>query len=120
LTALVDNAIRHACSRVTVTVIHRGSYAVAVVADDGAGIDPPVLSRMFERFASTATPVDGRYRHYGLGLALVAELAHRYGGRVTAHGSAGGGAELHLFLPSAAKKAPALDAGPKRRWRTLF
>jgi two-component system OmpR family sensor kinase len=116
LTALIDNAIRHATSSVTVTVIPRGSQAVAVVADDGAGIDPAMLSRMFERFASTANPANGHARRYGLGLALVAELAHRYGGRVTAYNSAAGtGAELHLLLPIAVPPRPS-DTVPRRWW----
>lgn len=119
LTALVDNAIRHASSVVLVSVRARGSRAVVQVADDGPGIDAEILPRLFERFESSAGEesgadehADGGRRRYGLGLALVSEVAARHGGEVSAHnGSAVGGphagaagaegATLELWLPGA-------------------
>jgi signal transduction histidine kinase len=102
LTALLDNAVRHADTMVTVTVEQSESRAVVDVTDDGPGIDPAILPRMFERFASTAVPngaPTGR-RRYGLGLALVSEIAARHGGTISAHPAPGGGAVLRLTLPA--------------------
>jgi signal transduction histidine kinase len=96
--ALLDNAIRHATTEVRVTVSAAARQAVVEVADDGAGIDPAMLPTLFERFASGS---DGRGtgpRRYGLGLALVAEIAAQHGGTVSARNDAGGAA-LRVALP---------------------
>ena len=100
--ALVDNALDHASSRVEVDVsTHRGSCRVAV-ADDGPGIDDDVLPQVFERFAS-AREADSPRRHYGLGLALVADVAAAHGGKVEAGRRTDGrdGAVLTVTLPKA-------------------
>ncbi|HVK36714.1 MAG TPA: HAMP domain-containing sensor histidine kinase [Microlunatus sp.] len=103
LTALVDNALGHARSEVVVSVGRRGRVVVVEVRDDGPGISEDVLPRMFTRFAgdrSEAT-IPGARRHYGLGLALVSEIAARHGGIVTAANrpAPDSGAVLRLELP---------------------
>jgi signal transduction histidine kinase len=99
--ALVDNALDHATTAVTVDVRGgRGSCQIAVT-DDGPGIDAEVLPRMFQRFASTREATSPR-RHYGLGLALVADVAAAHGGKVSAAPREDGhGAVLTLTLPLA-------------------
>ncbi|HEY4461000.1 MAG TPA: HAMP domain-containing sensor histidine kinase [Pseudonocardiaceae bacterium] len=99
LLALVDNAVRHASETVTITIGREGNKAVVVVHDDGDGIDPDMLPRLFERFASAAEPT-GQRRRYGLGLALVSEIADRHGGAVSAQNGTDGGATLRLTLPA--------------------
>src|SRR5262249_54715171 len=106
LSALVDNAVRHARSTVTVEVLLRGGDAVVEVADDGPGLDPAVLPRLFERFGPAAGPTTGG-RH-GLGLALASEVVGRHGGRVTPVRQSGGGAVLRLTLPASRPR--------RRRW----
>jgi len=83
VTALVDNALDHATSSVEVVVRTAPQEVSVVVRDDGPGIPAEQAGRVFARFASgrTSTGPDGR-RHYGLGLALVAEVAHQHGGEV--------------------------------------
>jgi signal transduction histidine kinase len=101
ITALLDNAVRHAASSVTVTVTAVDHRALLDVIDDGPGIDPEVLPRMFDRFATARpqpSPTPGR-RRYGLGLALVSDVATRHGGDVTAETTQGGGTRLRLSLP---------------------
>jgi len=99
--ALVDNALDHASSEVSVDVTAgRGSCRIAV-ADDGPGIDEDVLPRIFQRFASARDNASER-RHYGLGLALVADVATAHGGKVEAgRAPRGSGAVLTLTLPLA-------------------
>lgn len=86
ITALVDNAIDHAGSEVVLTVAATRRYVELVVADDGPGISPEAMPRIFERFGGTRredrSDAKGR-RHYGIGLALVAEVAAAHGGDVT-------------------------------------
>jgi signal transduction histidine kinase len=101
--ALVDNALDHAATAVSVDVsVERGACRIAV-ADDGPGIDQDVLPRIFQRFASTRDTPSAR-RHYGLGLALVADVANAHRGSVTAGARPGGsGAVLTLGLPLAGR-----------------
>jgi signal transduction histidine kinase len=102
VTALLDNAIRHAAAAVTVGVRAEsdGRWAVLDVIDDGAGIALDVLPRIFDRFATTR---DGHRstarRRYGLGLALVSDIAARHGGDVAASNVPGGGTRLRMTLP---------------------
>jgi signal transduction histidine kinase len=105
LTALVDNAVRHARTSVVVTVRRTASQVVVDVVDDGPGIQPDVLPRLFERY-ETAQASSSTQRGYGLGLALVSEIATGHGGTVTARNvesptsdGTAGGAVLELRLP---------------------
>uniref|UniRef100_A0A5Q5BP91 histidine kinase n=2 Tax=unclassified Mycobacterium TaxID=2642494 RepID=A0A5Q5BP91_MYCSS len=82
---LVDNAM-DACDRddpwVEVTVNQDETRLLMRVADSGAGMDPETFARAMQRGYSTK-PGDGK-AHHGLGLALVAQVAARHGGTVTA------------------------------------
>jgi signal transduction histidine kinase len=101
--ALVDNALDHAASRVHVGVAREGRKAVVRVEDDGPGIAPEVLPRVCDRFSSSREAVSGSSgrRHYGLGLALVADIARAHGGRVSARNrGVDHGAVMTLELPA--------------------
>ena len=100
VTALIDNAVRHATHTVDVRVRSEGATAALEVADDGSGVDPAVAPRLFERFATAARPGESGERRYGLGLALVAEIATAHEGRVTLLGTTGG-ATFRLSIPAA-------------------
>ncbi len=98
LLATVDNAIRYAVSTVEVAVRHEGRRVVVRVSDDGPGIDAAMLPHLFQRFATTGDNGLGP-RRYGLGLALVSEVAERHGGAVSAENAPGGGAVVRIELP---------------------
>jgi len=119
LTALIDNALRHARHTVTVSVTHDRD-ALVDVADDGPGIDPDLAPRLFTRFASGAPASSTSRRRYGLGLSLVAEIAAAHGGRVEllddASGARTGDARrtiLRLTLPALPQKRRAAPAGDR-------
>ena len=101
VTAVVDNAVRHAARRVGVTVNATRSDVVVDIVDDGPGIDAAVLPRVFERFATSGTHRQDRTRQYGIGLALVSEVISRHSGTVTAANPPDGGALFRIILPSA-------------------
>ena len=85
-TALITNALDFAESDVTVEVRRSGKDAVIRVSDDGPGFPSGTDDRVFERFATTrsdAEQLSSGSRHYGLGLAVVAEIAARHGGKVS-------------------------------------
>jgi two-component system OmpR family sensor kinase len=105
VTALVDNAVRHAAHEVVITVHAQDGVALLDVADDGAGIDPDMAPRLFERFASgRPVPGEGR-RRYGLGLALVSEISAAHDGQVEVLQRPAPGAVLRMRLPSLAAAA---------------
>jgi two-component system OmpR family sensor kinase len=98
LTALLDNAVRHADRTVVVRVAATAREAVLDVTDDGPGVDPALAGRLFDRFASTR-PRTGP-RRYGLGLALVAEIIAAHSGRVELLGDrTGTGTTVRVTLP---------------------
>jgi two-component system OmpR family sensor kinase len=107
---LIDNALRHAPPGSTVEVTGRcaaaasdggGRRVVAVeVRDHGPGFPREFLPRVFERF-QRADPARGRADGgAGLGLAIVATIAHAHHGKVAAGNHPGGGARVRIELPA--------------------
>jgi signal transduction histidine kinase len=97
---LVDNAVRHARSQVTVAVAAEGDDRRITVQDDGPGIPQADRERVFDRFTRLD---DARARDAGgsgLGLAIVQELVRRHGGTVTL-GDASPGLRVDVRLPAA-------------------
>ena len=113
VTAVVDNAVRHAASLVTVSVSTVGRRALVEIADNGPGIDAAVLPRLFERFATTGTERAGATRRYGIGLALVSDVVARHGGTVDARNRSEGGALFTLSLPGVSKTIPRIGRHPR-------
>jgi signal transduction histidine kinase len=94
---LLDNALRHSRSRVSVSLSLEGDWARLVVADDGPGIAPQDRERVFERFyqADPARTAQGA----GLGLSIARWIVEQHRGRILAGESAGGGAAIYVDLP---------------------
>ncbi|HWB80057.1 MAG TPA: ATP-binding protein, partial [Nannocystaceae bacterium] len=74
-----------------------GHYMIVEVRDDGAGIAPEILPRIFEPFFSTKVARKGT----GLGLAGVAAAANALGGAITVDSELGRGSVFRLRLPLA-------------------
>jgi signal transduction histidine kinase/CheY-like chemotaxis protein len=72
-----------------------GSYILVSVTDDGCGIEPSLLSRVFEPFFSTKEVGQGS----GLGLSQVYGFAKESGGHVRIDSELGHGATIRLYLP---------------------
>ncbi|MGW3469469.1 sensor histidine kinase [Saccharopolyspora sp. NPDC000995] len=100
LNALLDNAVRHARADVRVVLSTDARSTLVQVVDDGPGIDPAILPTLFKRFSSAPGGTDRGTRRYGLGLALVSEIAARHGGSVSAQRPDAGGTALRLVLPT--------------------
>jgi len=105
IVALVTNALDHARASVVVSIDVGGRFATVRVTDDGAGFAPEMVDTAFERFnsgrASAAVAEPGATRHYGLGLAIVAEITRRHGGTVAIESSGPSGAAVVARLPLA-------------------
>jgi two-component system sensor histidine kinase BaeS len=98
---LIENALRHARTTVTVTVAGTASVASLVVDDDGAGIAPADLPHVFERLYVARSQPSRQESSSGLGLAIVKELVEAMHGTVAAAPAPGGGARFTVTLPLA-------------------
>lgn len=99
---LVSNAVKYtgAGGRVWVEVERCDGQAVVRVSDDGAGIPPELLPRVFDLFAQGECSLDRRDGGLGIGLTLVRQLVELHGGRVSAHSAGVGmGSEFEILLP---------------------
>jgi len=97
---LVENAVRHASSRVIVAAERSNDSVVLTVDDDGSGIAPEHRAEVFERFTRLE---EGRSRDAGgsgLGLAVVHGIVSAYGGTVTIDDAPIGGARFVVVLPA--------------------
>jgi len=84
----------------SVSVAAQGSEAIVRVADDGVGMSPETLERIFQPFAQAAQSLDRSNGGLGLGLALVKSLVELHGGTVSAHSQGvGRGTEMIVRLP---------------------
>ena len=105
---LLENAIKYGARTVSIGVASRGEWAELAVADDGQGIAPDLLAKLFEPFVQGAQSIDRTRGGLGLGLALVKRLATLHGGTLNAESEgAGKGSRFVLRLPRiAAPEAP--------------
>jgi signal transduction histidine kinase len=83
LVNLLDNAGRHATSKITVIARADGTMATLEVLDDGAGIAPEHRERVFERFTRLEASRDRDAGGTGLGLAIAREIAEAHEGTLT-------------------------------------
>jgi signal transduction histidine kinase len=97
---LMDNAERHASSRVMLSLEESGAQAVLVVADDGPGISDQDAERVFERFTRLDAARTSGSGGTGLGLAISREIVERHHGSLLLLPSEGG-ARFELRIPVA-------------------
>ncbi|MEU8244679.1 HAMP domain-containing sensor histidine kinase [Nonomuraea sp. NPDC048916] len=83
LTNLLDNAARHAKSRIDLTMEVDDGEVVLTITDDGAGIAPEDRERVFERFTRLKEARLKDKAGSGLGLSLSREIATAHGGTLT-------------------------------------
>ncbi|MGO1165224.1 MAG: sensor histidine kinase [Janibacter sp.] len=105
---LLGNALMHTAEDVAIEVATgaEGSTAVLEVRDHGAGIDPDVADRVFERFYRADKARSRARGGSGLGLAIVTAIVHQHGGTVRAVPTPGGGATFRVELPGRTPERP--------------
>jgi signal transduction histidine kinase len=98
LVNLLRNAIKHGDEGGRIEIRARGGAEIALsVEDEGPGIGPRDLPRVFEPFYQGSRNGGGA----GLGLSIVKEMMEAQGGRVTVESSPGWGSRFTLHVPRA-------------------
>ncbi|SMH48407.1 sensor histidine kinase [Azospirillum agricola] len=118
LETIVENLVENAVSfspadgAVSVRLTRVGAWAELVVEDEGPGVDPANLDRIFERYFSQREPGRGMPEdeaaaqqagstHFGIGLWIVRRNIEAFGGRVRAENRPSGGLRMTVALPVA-------------------
>ena len=98
LTNLVDNGLNYG-QRVDITVLDGPKRLRLVLRDQGPGIPPEQLERVFEPFYRLESSRSRDTGGTGLGLSIARNIARAHGGDLTLHNAAEGGLEAVLELP---------------------
>jgi signal transduction histidine kinase len=113
LDALVENAVAHTqeTDAIELRASSLSGQVTIEVADEGCGIPPDALERIFDRFAR-GDPSRAREREgVGLGLAIVDAIARRHGGQCTVRSSPEG-TTFALMLPGLTRRAAEVQPLP--------
>jgi len=104
LANLVDNAVKYGHANGIVRVggkkMNNGKLEI-FVQDDGPGIPPESLDRVFERFYRVDKARSRDQGGTGLGLSIVKHIVHAHGGDVRCESELGKGATFYFTLPAA-------------------
>ncbi|HEX9210621.1 MAG TPA: DUF3369 domain-containing protein [Bradyrhizobium sp.] len=100
---LISNAIKYSPigGKITVAVTHEGNDTVIRVSDEGAGLSPEDLGRLFGRFQRLSAKPTAGESSTGLGLSIVKRIIDMHGGEVTAESDGPGkGSTFTITLPA--------------------
>src|SRR6476469_4570913 len=102
LTNLLDNAMQFTSSghAVQFRAGPKDSVVEFRIRDEGSGIEPELLPKIFDRFFTTANPRTGN-RGTGLGLAIAKSIATANGGNISVESELGRGSTFTVVLPAA-------------------
>jgi signal transduction histidine kinase/response regulator of citrate/malate metabolism len=100
---LISNAIKYSPigGRINVAVTHEGHDTVIRISDQGAGLSPEDLGRLFGRFQRLSAKPTAGESSTGLGLSIVKRIIDMHGGHVTAESAGPGqGSTFTVRLPA--------------------
>ncbi|MEB3196672.1 MAG: ATP-binding protein [Candidatus Sericytochromatia bacterium] len=106
---LIVNAVQAIPEKGTITLRSRATEAHVTleIQDNGTGIPPEVLPRIFEPYFSTKGPGEGT----GLGLCITKRIIEKHGGRLHVESSVGQGTSFQIVLPLECDRALLDDPG---------
>ncbi len=120
LTQVIANLLNNACKytiapgRIDLRVAREGADAVVTVIDNGVGIPPDMIERVFDPFMQVASTREQAHGGLGIGLTLVKRIVEMHGGSVRATSDGEGrGSAFVVRLPALAQLSVAVhsDAG---------
>ncbi len=92
---LLENAVKHAISQVTITVTSRSKFVTFKIDDDGMGISSSLTDKVQKRGVRLDESISGT----GLGLAIVGDVLEAYNQSLTLEKSPLGGLQTRFKLP---------------------
>src|SRR6185295_5347727 len=103
LVNLVDNALKYSAAPTPVTIGARADETALTfwVRDEGIGIEPGDVARIFERFYQVDQSATRSYGGVGLGLHIVEGLLESIGGTVDVQSTPGTGTTFTITVPLA-------------------
>ncbi len=110
---LLTNAARYTDPGGTISLraLRDGADVVVTVKDNGTGIEPALLPRIFDLFVQGQRSTDRKEGGLGLGLGLVKSLVELHGGTAVARSPGPGkGSEFEIRLPATTMEAGTADA----------
>ena len=115
VTNLIHNAVKYTDrgGDLSLSLTQQGDEAVLRVRDNGVGISPDMLPRIFDLFSQADVSLDRAQGGLGVGLALVESLVTLHRGRVEAKSTLGEGSEFIVTLPLLLSPQPALADAPE-------
>jgi signal transduction histidine kinase len=102
---LVSNAIKYSPigGKIALLVTHDDKHTVIRITDEGAGLSPEDLGRLFGRFQRLSAKPTAGESSTGLGLSIVKRIIDMHGGKVTADSAGPGqGSTFAILLPATA------------------
>lgn len=98
---LLSNAVKYSIDTPKVGVkVWRDGHDIRIdVSDEGVGIEPPNLDRIFDKFFRAGDPLTREVSGTGLGLSLVDSIVRAHAGRVLVESEKGAGSTFSVFLP---------------------
>ena len=118
LVQVFSNLLTNACrytphgGRIEVRISKEDGRATVAVRDNGVGLSPQNLSRVFELFAQSGESATDESAGLGLGLAIVQELVRLHEGSVTVESlGPGKGTEFTIQIPINVCETPKSNAG---------
>lgn len=115
---LLTNASKYSDpgSRIIVRARPTDGWVVVEVIDNGAGIAPAMLDRVFDLFEQESSSLDRAQGGLGLGLAIVRNLVQQHGGSVRVHSvGLGHGSRFVIQLPLAIGQPETVTSAPEQR-----
>lgn len=101
LTNIVTNACRYARTQIRICISQEDQQLFIDISDDGIGIAEADFERILQPFVRLDTPGAGSEPHFGLGLAIAAQVMKWHGGSISVSNSPDlGGARFRLALPA--------------------
>jgi two-component system sensor histidine kinase CreC len=102
LTNLLDNALQFTVAgrSVRLSAQRQAGSVEFAISDEGTGIEPDLLPKIFDRFFTTENPRTGN-RGTGLGLAIAKSIVNANGGNISVHSEQGRGSTFTVMFPLA-------------------
>lgn len=120
VSTLVTNALTHTPTSATLSLeagADRDGVAIRVT-DNGPGIAPEHLDRLFDRFYRVDKARGRQQRGSGLGLAIARSIAEAHGGTLDVESTVGDGSTFTLRIPDTARDRIEIEGSPQLDART--